>query len=41
MNGHAYAARFSMGRTASRNPVAAKSAFRLRSSGLPDFDSIL
>jgi len=35
------ATRFSMGLTAIRSPVAANTAFRLRSSGLPDLESIL
>ena len=35
------AACFSIGFTAIRNPVASSTAARLRSSGLPDFDSIL
>lgn len=35
------AARFSIGLTAIRSPVALSTAFRLRSSGLPDLESIL
>jgi len=32
---------FPIGLTAIRNPVAANTAFRLRSSGFPDFERIL